>query len=208
MALAPATVTPVSPGPECGPGYFSKTLVNADSGYSLGGYSLSPVYAASGSGGVVNGTSGTLKDVAPIGALLIDQTVKAGYINVNTVASPTWAQLLTARSGLAYGLPTAVTAGTTQTLAGATALSPCSIVNAANANDGVYLPAASGSGAVYLVITVGSTATPKVWPQAADKIDAASTAAAVTLTAANRAALFVDVAANQWRSFLLGAVAS
>ena len=103
----------------------------------------------------------------------------------------------------------AVTAGTTQTLAGATPLkTSVSVVNAATANDGVALPAATGSGAIRLVITVGSTATPKIWPQVGDKIDAAATSAAVTLTAANRSAIFVDVAAGQWRSFLLGAVAS
>jgi hypothetical protein len=116
--------------------------------------------------------------------------------------------LLTSTGGLIPGTPTAITAGTTQTLAGATALKPVSVVNAANANDGVKLPASTGSGINYLVITIGSTATPKIWPQAADAIDASSAGTAVTLTAAHRAALFIDTAVNQWRSFLLGAIAS
>ena len=104
--------------------------------------------------------------------------------------------------------PVSLTAGTTQTLAGSTKLSPLTIVSAANANDGVALPKATGSGAVYFVITVGSAQTAKVWPQAADKIDGGSAAAAVTLTAAHRAALFIDTTSGNWMSFLLGAVAS
>ncbi len=163
---------------------------------------------ATNAGAPTNGTSGTLAGIAAVGSLLVDVTNSVLYQNTGTVASPTWTANISAKSGLDFGTPAAVTAGTTQTLAGAAALSPLSIVNAANANDGAALPAASGSGAVYLVITVGSTATPKIWPQAADKIDGGTTGAAVTLTAAHRAALFVDTAANNWTSFLLGAVAS
>ncbi len=163
---------------------------------------------ATNAGAPTSGTSGTQAGVASPGALLIDTTNKALYQNANTTASPTWAGILTALSGIGFGSPASITAGTTQTLAGATALKPLSIVNAANANDGAALPTASGSGAAYLVITVGSTATPKIWPQATDKIDGGTTAAAVTLTAAHRAAVFVDTAANNWTSFLLGAVAS
>ena len=183
-------------------------IVDASVNFSLGGYALGPVYTTTGAGGPVSGTSGTLNGIAAPGAFLVDQTGLAAYLNVNTKASPTWAALLTSRSGLDFGVPTAVTAGTTQTLAGSTALAPLSIVNAANANDGAALPAASGSGAVYVVITVGSTATPKIWPQAADKIDGGTAGAAVTLTAAHRAAVFIDTSAGNWQSFLLGAVAS
>ena len=163
---------------------------------------------ATNAGAPTSGTSGTLVGVAQPGSVLIDTTNKTLYQNTNTAASPTWTGLLSVISGLGFGTPAAITAGTTQTLAGATALKPLSIVNAANGNDGAALPTASGSGSVYFVITVGSAATPKIWPQATDKIDGGTTGAAVTLTAAHRAAVFVDTSANNWQSFLLGAVAS
>jgi hypothetical protein len=101
-----------------------------------------------------------------------------------------------------------VTASTTHTIVGATALTPISLVNAANANDAVKLPVAT-AGLTYTVITVGSTATPNVYPgQSADTIDGGSAGASVTLTAAHRGATFYCAVAGNWVSSLFGAVAA
>lgn len=112
--------------------------------------------------------------------------------------------------GLSLGGGAALVAGTTQTLAGATALrAGVSVVNAANASDGVkFNVPASGSGRIFIVISVGSTATVKVWPNLADAIDGGTAGAGVTLTSAHRVAVFIDSAVNNWTSALLGAVAS
>ena len=129
-------------------------------------------------------------------------------------ATPTYSSLMVSGlasllGGVTLGTVKAVTAGTTQTLAGATALATVSVVNAANASDGVkFNVAASGSGRLFIVISVGSTATMKVWPNASDKIDGGSAGVAVTLTSAHRVAVFIDSAANNWTSALLGAVSS
>jgi hypothetical protein len=141
-------------------------------------------------------------------------TAETAVANGAVGASPTHAALsvtgLTSLlGGVALGTVGAITAGTTQTLAGATALKTVSVVNAATLNDGVkFGVAATGSGRIFIVISVGSTATMKVWPNAADKIDAGTTGAAVTLTSAHRVAVFIDTAANNWTSALLGAVSS
>lgn len=101
-----------------------------------------------------------------------------------------------------------ITASTTHSIAGAAALSPISLVNAANANDAVKLPV-SAAGMTYVVITVGSTATPNIYPGVStDTIDGGSAGASVTLTALHRGAVFYCAVAGNWVSSLFGAVAS
>lgn len=41
----------------------------------------------------VNGTSGTLANIAPKGALLVDESTGILYANTNTLASPTWTKV-------------------------------------------------------------------------------------------------------------------
>lgn len=103
----------------------------------------------------------------------------------------------------------AVTAGTTQTLAGATALKGISLLTVANTGDAVKMNvAATGSGRIFIIIAVGATHAPKVWPNSADSIDGGSAGVAVTFTVANRIVVMIDSAVNNWTSALLGAVLS
>lgn len=84
-------------------------------------------------------------------------------------------------NGIAVKLTTGVTAGTTQTQAGAAALSygMNRITVCANAGDGVRLPAAS-LGAEVVVTNTGAAAA-KLWPATGDKIEGGTTNAGVTL---------------------------
>lgn len=148
------------------------------------------------------------------GTALKSTVVSSSLTSLGTIAAlvatlGTFNGLASLKGGVALGTVPALTAGTTQTLAGATALSTVSVVNAANANDGVkFGVAATGSGRIFIVVSVGSTATMQVWPNLADAIDGGTAGAAVTLTAAHRVAVFIDTAANNWTSALLGAVSS
>jgi hypothetical protein len=177
---------------------------------------------ATNAGAPTSGTSGTLAGIADIGSLLIDNTNGVLYQNTNTIASPTWTAIIdnggtfgsinisglaTLTGGLAMGAGS-VTASTTHSIAGATALKPLSIVVCANANDAVKLPVAT-LGLVYTVITVGAAATPAIYPgQAGDQIDAVAAGSPTTLTAAHRGATFYCDTAGHWTSALFGAVAT
>jgi hypothetical protein len=80
-----------------------------------------------------------------------------------------------------------ITAGSTQTQAGATALAlGFSRVSSASANDGVRLPQSSGGGSV--VIRNDSGAAIKVWPPLGSKINDGTANAADTSTIADNAA--------------------
>jgi hypothetical protein len=188
-------------------------------------------------GAPVNGTSGTLAGVAAKGSLLIDTTNAVLYQNTNTLASPTWTALTTATGAGTYtgtfdgvvggttpaavtattvtstGINTksvanALTASTTQTRAGGTALTKeiNRVTVAANSGDAVTLPAlAPGQSAeVY-----NDGANPiSVFPNGASgAIDGGSGGAAVTLTNAKRAK-FTCVATNTIISAQLGVVSA
>lgn len=84
-------------------------------------------------------------------------------------------------NGLTGGVTTGITAGTTQTQAGATALTTGVniIATCANADDGVKL-AAAANGKVQIVINKGANAA-KVYPDTGDTIDGGSANAAITI---------------------------
>lgn len=80
----------------------------------------------------------------------------------------------------------AVTAGTTQTQAGATALTGMlNVVTTGNANDGVRLPAA-GVGAMCTIVN-GSNAALKIYPPSGGALNGGTADAAVTLAASKNA---------------------
>lgn len=75
-----------------------------------------------------------------------------------------------------------VTAGTTQTQAGATALTGMqNLVTTGNANDGVILPKA-GNGAVIAIVNLSANAL-KVYPPTGGKLNGGTANASVTATA-------------------------
>lgn len=164
---------------------------------------------ATNAGSPTNGTSGTLAGIADAGSLLIDNTNAVAYQNTGTLASPTWTALVAAPNGIvSRGVATGLTASTTHTLAGATALTKeLNIVStAANSGDAVSLPAlAPGQSAVVF----NSGASPiAVFPAAASvAIDGGTAGASVTLTNAKRAA-FYCTAANVVVSAQLGVAAA
>ncbi len=90
-----------------------------------------------------NGTNGTFAKLAPPGALLIDQTNKILYQNVNTQVSPTWSDI-TAGSSVSFAPITGSTVYAP--LSGSTAYAPVSgsTVYAPISGSSVYAPA-SGS---------------------------------------------------------------
>ncbi len=127
--------------------------------------------------------------------------------NAGTFTAATVSGLSTLTGGLALGAGS-VTASTTHSIVGATALKPLSIVVCANANDAVKLPIAT-IGLVYTVITVGAVATPAIYPgQSGDQIDAVAAGSPTTLTAAHRGATFYCDTAGHWTSSLFGAAAT
>lgn len=102
---------------------------------------------------------------------------------------------------ISYSVLPAITASTTHTLAGAVPLTAqINVIAVAGASDAVALPSAATAivGDSIVVINLGAAAA-AVWPQAADKIDAASTGVAVVLGIGKRA-IFYCVAPNQWYS--------
>ena len=116
---------------------------------------------------------------------------------------PVAASSLSLTGSLIESVSAAITASTTHTLVGATAL-PSQYNNisvCANAADAVALPAANAAqiGNAIIVSNLGAAAA-AVWPQAADKIDGGTTGVAVTLTNAKRA-MFVCISLNNWVSF-------
>lgn len=191
--------------------------------YKFGG-GRAAVIVYTNAGAPVDGTSGTLAAVAAKGQLLIDTTNGALYQNTNTLASPTWTKLvatgaaatlgaITATSIATTGLNTegvenAITASTTQTRVGGTALTEAlnRVTTVANAGDAVTLPALAAGQSVVVFNDGANPAS--VFPNgASDAIDGGSAGAAVTLTNAKRA-VFVCVAANTIVSAQLGVPAA
>jgi hypothetical protein len=117
---------------------------------------------------------------------------------------------LAASSMIRASVVTALVAGTTHSLAGATPLTAQInvVATVANASDAVALPSATAAmvGAVIVVFNNGGHAA-AIWPQAADAIDGGTAGVAVALTNALRCAYYC-VAANTWISAQLGAVSA
>lgn len=83
-----------------------------------------------------NGTGGTFAKLAPPGALLIDQTNKVLYQNVNTQVSPTWSDI-TAGSSVSFAPITGSTVYAP--LSGSTAYQPAGAYAPASGST-IYLP--------------------------------------------------------------------
>lgn len=95
----------------------------------------------------------------------------------------------------------AVTAGTTQTQAGATALTGAlNVVTTGTANDGVRLPADYGVGEQIVVANISGAAL-NVYPSTGGAINGGSANAAKAL-AANMAGLYISTGNSNWVAVL------
>jgi hypothetical protein len=163
-------------------------------------------------GAPTNGTSGTFATKAGKGCLLIDVTNGNFYQNTNTKASPTWTLIASGTSGgfvqyapfantsLFYELAqTGITAGSTQTQAGATAITgqTAQITTVTTAGDGVKLPASAG-GLEVLVVNKGANPV-RVYGTGADTIDDQTNTVGV-LQMAGSAVIYVCAVAGNWYS--------
>lgn len=107
------------------------------------------------------------------------------------------------------GTPTFITAGTTQTQAGATAIaSPVVLVTTGNANDGVILPSGSNPTNYGMCVIVKnlSAAALKVYPQSGGNINNASAAGTTDAAFAHTASLtfmYVLTGVDVWKAVLL-----
>ena len=103
--------------------------------------------------------------------------------------------------GRSIGGYATATAGTTQTQAGATALTGAiNFVTTGNANDGVLLPSGYALGDT-LVIVNSSGAALNVYPGTDGKINNGSANAAKAL-AANMSGLYISLGSNLWAAVL------
>lgn len=104
-------------------------------------------------------------------------------------------------SGNAGSVLTGVTAGTTQTIAGAVQLTGSynNVTVVANAGDAVKLPAAV-LGAQIWVTNSATTNSMKVFPQAATDVIDGGTAGASVNCAAAKSALFTCISSGVWQS--------
>lgn len=158
-------------------------------------------------GAPTNGTNGTGAGVALPGQLLQDTTNGVLYQNTGTQASPVWTPRFSP-VGDAQSITTGITASTTQTLAGATALTSKLnfVATVANVGDSVRLPALVPGQSV-TVFNDGANPM-RVFPAAANiQIDGGSAGAFVTLTNARRA-IFYCRTTTAITSAQLGAVSS
>ena len=181
-------------------------------------------------GAPTNGTSGTLAGIAPPGALLIDTTNKTFYQNTNTLASPTWTALTTATGAGTYtgtyngtigattpadgkfttieasGIITessvdAITAGATQTQAGATALTGQinRVTTNATAGNGVKLMAAAAGLSITIINATANAL--QVYGVGTDTINAVAFGTGVSVPA-NKTATFNCTLAGAWNMML------
>lgn len=168
-------------------GAIRRALLDATA-FLLNGLSATVILTKAGA--PTNGTNGTGAGTALPGQLLQDTTGGVVYQNTGTQASPVWTPRFSP-VGDAQSVTTGITASTTQTLAGATALTTRLnfVATSANSGDAVSLPALVPGQSV---IVFNDGANPiKVFPAAANvQIDGGSAGAAVTLTNAKRATFF------------------
>lgn len=107
----------------------------------------------------------------------------------------------TTQFGRTYGGYGTATAGTTQTQAGATALTAAiNVVTTGNASDGVRLPADLGVGDKVVIVNVSGAAL-NVYPATGGAINGGSANAAKAL-AANMSGLYVHLGSNNWGAVL------
>jgi hypothetical protein len=168
-------------------GAIRRALLDATAFFLNG---LSATVTLTKAGAPTNGTNGTGAGTALPGQLLQDTTGGVVYQNTGTQASPAWTPRFSP-VGDAQSVTTGITASTTQTLAGATALTTKLnfVATAANSGDAVSLPALVPGQSV-TVFNDGANPI-KVFPAAANvAIDGGSAGAAVTLTNAKRATFF------------------
>ena len=193
-----------------------------------------PLFTANGT--PVNGTSGTLAGVAPIGALLITSEPQT-YQNSGTQASPTWtagvsgaavaitggtidgapiggstpaaaAVTTLSASGLVkYSAASGLTASTTQTQAGGLALTAQINEVATVANASDAVTLAALTPGQWQDIYNDGSHAMKVFPAASGNIDGAGANAAVTLTNALRCR-YTCTATNVIKSSQLGVVSA
>lgn len=168
---------------------------------------LSATVTLTNAGAPTNGTNGTGAGVALPGQLLQDTTNGVLYQNTGTQASPAWTPRFSL-VGDAQSITTGITASTTQTLVGATALTTKQsfVATAANSGDAVSLPALVPGQSV-TVFNDGANPI-KVFPAAANiQIDGGSAGASVNLGGGKRATFFCK-AATAITSAQLGAVSA
>ena len=109
------------------------------------------------------------------------------------------------------GVTTGLTAGTTQTAAGATALTGGinTVTVVAADNDGVILPADSAQGDTILVANLDSAQDIKVWPNTGATINGAAATTAALVVGQQQSAQFTQIGTSglTWVA-ILGAVAT
>jgi hypothetical protein len=161
-----------------------------------------------------NGTTGTGAGIAGPGALLVDTTNFSVYQNTNTLASPTWTTIgtltgspsivgLTLSGLLKESVTDSITAGATQTQAGATALTTevNRVSTNATAGNGVKLMA-SVAGLTIVVINATANAM-QVYGAGSDTINGATNTVGVSQMA-NSVVLYVCTTAGVWLTEGLG----
>ena len=126
--------------------------------------------------------------------------------NINNAIREVMSHLADAHGAIAayQGVTNSITAGTTQTQAGATALTePINRVTVIGTNgDGVKLPTAT-AGLSILVLNDDSAQTLKVWPNTSDAIDGGSANAVdANQIAAGASRLYVAIDATNWYTAL------
>lgn len=162
------------------------------------------------SGAPSNGASGTFNGQAGKGSVLVDYTNGVIYVNTGTLASPTWSTLFSGTGSVQYSpfvntatfsefAQTGVTAGATQTQAGATVLTGqmVQVSTVTTAGDGVKLPA-SAAGLEILVINKGANRM-QVYGTGADTIDDQTNTVGVPQMAGS-AVIYASAAAGNWYS--------
>jgi len=129
--------------------------------------------------------------------------------DIHTGASPTFSNL--SLNGLLYGsLTDSITAGSTQTQAGATSLTTMvnRVTTVTTDGDGVKLPTAT-AGARVIIINDDSAQLLRIWPNTSDTIEGGTVDAAdLTDLPAGEAREYVAVSATDWQSIPLGGAGS
>jgi len=109
------------------------------------------------------------------------------------------------------GVTTALTAGTTQTAAGATALTGAinTVTVVGTDNDGVILPAGRGQGDTILVANLDAAQDIKVWPNTGASINGGTATTAALVVGQQQVVEFTQIGTDglSWLA-VLGAVAT
>lgn len=118
---------------------------------------------------------------------------------------------VTSYGRLVGGVTTGLTAGATQTAAGATALTGAlnTVTVVAADNDGVILPAGRGQGDIIVVANLDAAQDIKVWPNTGATINGGTATSAALVVGQQQVAQFVQIGTDglSWIA-ILGAVAT